>query len=93
MPDDQAPRLLADRVPDPNITRAMGLVPVNALKVTSVVGHIPATDDDEFRVTRHSNRLGKTSGGHQAADHWGNKASDNRGKGDQNKDDGKGHRQ
>ena len=44
---------MADGVPDPNTTRAMGLVPVNALKVTSVVGQGPDTDD-EFVVTHLS---------------------------------------
>ena len=38
VPDEQAPRLLADGVTSPNTTRAIGLVQVNALKVTSAVG-------------------------------------------------------
>ena len=42
--------LLADGVPDPNTTRGMGLVPVNPLTATSVVGHSPDIDD-EFVVT------------------------------------------
>ena len=53
VPDGAAHTLLADGVPDPNTTRAMGLVPVNALKVTSVVGQGPDTDD-EFVVTHLS---------------------------------------
>ena len=66
--------ILADGVPDPNTTRAMGLVPVNALTVTSVVGQGPLLDD-EFRVNRISsyklNHPDKTSGG-QVTDHRGN---------------------
>ena len=58
---------MADGVPDPNTTRGMGLVPVNALKVTSVVGQRPDYDD-EFKVTHlignRQNHIGKTSGGH-----------------------------
>ena len=42
---------MADGMNNPNTTRAMGLVPVNALKVTSVVGHSPDSED-EFLVTR-----------------------------------------
>ena len=59
-------KILADGVSDPNTTRAMGLVPVNALKVTSVVGKGPDIED-QFTVNRISssrlNRLGKTSDG------------------------------
>ena len=65
---------MADGVQNSNTTRAMGLVPVNALKVTSVVGQGPDFDD-EFRVTRHSKRLGKTSGGQQANDHRGSSSN------------------
>jgi hypothetical protein len=63
--------ILADGAPDPNTTRAMGLVPVNAPQATSVVGHRPAADD-EFTITRLNNRLGMASGGHQVQDHRGN---------------------
>ena len=63
----------------------MGLVPVNALKVTSVVGQGPDYDD-EFRVNRISssglNRHDKTSGGLQVSEHRGKNSIGNRGKGD-----------
>jgi len=60
--------ILADGTGSLNITRAMGFGSVNALKVTSVVGH-QSEIDDEFRVTRMSNDDKKTSGGHQAVNH------------------------
>ena len=41
LPDLGVDDVMADGAPDPNTTRAMGLVPVNALKVTSVVGQEP----------------------------------------------------
>jgi len=44
---------MADGMTVPGTTRAMGLVPVNALKVTSVVGPDPDLID-EFVVTRLS---------------------------------------
>ena len=50
LPDGVVNDILADGFSNPNTTRAMGLVPVNALKVTSVVGQGPDTDD-EFVVT------------------------------------------
>ena len=62
LPDGLTVNILADGVTDPNITRAMGLVPVNAPQATSVVGHSPEIDG-EFRVTRIGNRLDKTSDG------------------------------
>ena len=46
----------------------MGLGPVNAPPVTSVVGQGPEIDD-EFVVTRSSNRLNKTLGDPQVIDH------------------------
>jgi len=55
----------------------MGYGSVNALKVTSVVGQGPDYDD-EFQVTRHSNRLDKTSGGQQVIDHGATNTSGNR---------------
>jgi len=54
--------------------RAMGSGPVNAQQATSGVGHGPDYDD-EFIVTRHSNRLDKTSGGQQVTDHRGTSSS------------------
>ena len=53
LPDGVVNDVLADGVSDPKITRPMGLVPVNALKVTSVVSHSPDSED-EFLVTRLS---------------------------------------
>ena len=70
MLDEQAFRLLADGVPDPNTTRAMGLVPVNALKATSVVGHSPDYDD-EFIITRPTIRDVKTPDDQRSDDHRG----------------------
>ena len=42
---------LADGLFDPNTMRGMGLVPVNPQKVTSMVGHGPAKED-EFGITQ-----------------------------------------
>ena len=84
--------------------RGMGLVPVNPLKVTSVVGHSPDCDD-EFVITRLTIRDGETSEDREGSDHRGNRrrggdtADDrrlndrkgNRGKGDDIKDGDKGH--
>ena len=44
---------MADGTSSLNTTRAMGFGSVNALKVTSVVGHSPYSED-EFLVTRLS---------------------------------------
>ena len=51
LPDWVLSNIMADGVADPNTARAMGLVPVNARKVTSVVGH-SLEIDSEFVVTR-----------------------------------------
>ena len=78
LPDWGVDDMMADGAPDPNTTRAMGLVPVNALKVASVVGQGP-DHDDEFKVTHligtRPNHIGKSSGGQQATDHQGNTSS------------------
>jgi hypothetical protein len=54
-----------------NITRAMGLVPVNARTVTSVMGLGP-TIEDEFVISRVANRQGKTSDIRNFDEHRGN---------------------
>ena len=78
LPDGLTANILADGVTTPNITRAMGLVPVNAPQATSVVGHSPSIDD-EFRVTHlistRPNRLDKSSDGRLVNDHQGNISS------------------
>ena len=51
----------------------MGLVPVSAHQVTSVVGLRPEIDD-EFKVTRLSNHQGKTSDALAINEHQGNRA-------------------
>ena len=74
----------------------MGLVPVNAPQVTSVVGHRPATDDDEFvirrlEVNRQLDHKAETSDDRDSKGHRGTDTTSNRGKGDESKDGGKGH--
>jgi hypothetical protein len=71
---------MADVVLDLNTTRVMGLAPVNTLQATSVVGHRPATDDDEFVIqrvgaNRKIDRKVKTSADLRLEDHRGNRQS------------------
>ena len=58
LPDGGSVNIQADGVDSSNITRAMGLVPVNARTVTSVMGLGPNIDD-EFAISRlEANRKG-----------------------------------
>ena len=77
---------MADVTQEDNITRAMGLVPVNALTVTSVMGH-NSEIDSEFNVNRltsirpkgqQADATAKTSGGQQVTGHRGTRQADQR---------------
>jgi hypothetical protein len=86
--------ILADGVQNPYTTRAMGLVPVNAPKVTSVVGRDRELDD-EFVETRLSfsrpDRMRESPDDRDSKGHRGANSTGNRGKGDEIKDGDKGH--
>jgi rhodanese-related sulfurtransferase len=73
--DGEVVNILADGVQNSNITRAMGLAPVNAPTVTSVVGQGPA-NDSEFVVTHligtRYNHNAKTFDDRRVNDHRGN---------------------
>ena len=70
LPDLGEVLILADGISDPHTMRGMALGPVNPHQVNRMGGVDPVSED-EFLVTHLSNLLGKTSGGHQAADHRG----------------------
>jgi hypothetical protein len=70
LPEWGSMNFLADGGNTSNTTRAMGLVPVSAHQVTSVVGLGPEIDD-EFVLTRTYNRQGKSSEDRKSNDHRG----------------------
>ena len=75
LPDWAHPNILADGKSNPNITRAMGIGPVNAPQATSVMGQGPNIDDEvvirRLEVNRQVDRKVKTSDDHQVNDHRG----------------------